>query len=222
MNLPSYFLKRPAIDESPEVISSFERLFTEQVTDANGSNIDYSLSTPKWQFLNYLCDTKKVVMHGSGDPAIAEFEPRQSNDVVEFGDQRAVYAASDGIWASFYAILDRDRYVRSLNNACVKAVVDEGEVESFYYFSINDDALPHEPWRAGTVYVLPKATFQGEPTKPGRKSAQWRSAVAVKPLAKISIAPEDFPFLDQIRGHDMETVMRRSEENPNGFPWLDD
>lgn len=222
MTLPSYFLKRPEIDDSPEVISSFERLFTEQVADVNGSNIDYSLSTPKWQFLNYLCDTQDVVVHGSGDPAIADFEPRQSNDVVEFGDQRAVYAASDGIWASFYAILDRDRYVRSLNNACVKAIVAEGEIESFYYFSINDDALPHEPWRIGTVYVLPKATFQGEPTKSGRNSAQWRSAVAVKPLAKISIGPEDFPFLDQIRGHDMETVVRRSEENPNGFPWLDD
>jgi hypothetical protein len=116
----------------------------------------------------------------------------------------------------------RDRYVRSLNNPCVKTVVAEGEVESFYYFSINDDALPHEPWRIGTVYVLPKATCQGEPTKSGRKSAQWRSRVAVKPLAKISISPEHFPFLDQIRGHDMETVMRRSEENPNGFPWLDD
>ena len=83
MNLPSYFLKSPEIDDSPEVISSFERLFTEQVSDANGSHIDYSLSTPKWLFLNYLCDTKEVVMHGSGDPAIAEFEPRQSNEVVD-------------------------------------------------------------------------------------------------------------------------------------------
>ena len=222
MTLPPYFLKCPKFDASPEVISSFERLFAEQTLDASGSHIDYSLSTPKWQFLSYLCDTKNVVMHGSGDSAITEFEPRQSNDVAEFGDQRAVYAASDGIWASFYAILDRDRYVRSLNNACVKIVDADGEIETAYYFSINDDALPHEPWRIGTVYILPKETFEGEPTKPGRKSAQWRSPIAVKPLAKISISPTDFPFLDQIRGHDMEPVIKRAEENPDGFPWLDD
>jgi hypothetical protein len=31
----------------------------------------------------------------------------------------------------------------------------------------------------------------------------------------------DFPFLDQMRGHDDETVWRRAKAAPDGFPWLD-
>ncbi len=222
MNLPSYYLKRPTLDLTNEITSSFEDLFTEQVVNAGGELIEYSLSAPKWQFLNYLCDSKEVVMHGSGNSTISEFEPRQSTDVKEFGDQRAVYAASDGIWASFYAILDRYRYVRSLSNACIRFINSGGQTNSYYYFSINDDALPHEPWRTGTIYILPRQTFEKESAPKGRESTQWRSFFPVKPLAKVSVGPEDFPFLEQIRGHDMETILRRSKENPDGFPWLED
>lgn len=222
MNLPTYYLRRPAFDLTNEITASFEELFTELILSANGDLVDYSLSAPKWQFLNYLSDTKAVVMHGSGDSTISEFEPRQSNDVKEFGDQRAVYAASDGIWASFYAILDRDRYVRSLINTCNRYVGPYGQADSYYFFSINDDALPHRPWRTGTVYILPRQTFEMEPALEGREATQWRSFSPVKPLAKVSIRPEEFQFLDHIRGHDLPTIQRRVKENPNGFPWLED
>jgi len=222
MKLPTYLLRRPPFDLSDEIVTSFEELFAEQVLAADGESIDYPLPTPKWQFLNYLCESKEIVVHGSGNSAINEFEPRQSNDAVEFGNQQAVYAASDGIWASYYAILDRDRYVRSLVNTCQRIVDPDGEKKSYYYFSINEDALPHNPWRTGTIYILPRRTFERESAPEGRESAQWRSFSAVKPLAKISVRPEDFPFLGQIRGHDMPTVMRRSEKNPDGFPWLED
>lgn len=160
-------------------------------------------------------------MHGSGNPDIHVFERRKSNDAKEFGDQQAVYAASDGIWAAYYAILDRDRYVRSLVNTCQKVDLPDGGTESVYYFSINDDALPKNPWRTGTIYILPRATFEKESAEPGRKSAQWRSFDPVRPFAKISIEPQDFPFLDQIRGHDTDTVIERSKDDPDGFPWLD-
>jgi hypothetical protein len=222
MNLPSYLLTRPDIDDSEATLTSFDQLFERQVVGASGEPIEYSLSTPKWQFLNYLCDFKDVVVHGSGNPDIDVFEPRKSNDAKEFGDQQAVYAASDGIWAAYYAILDRDRYVRSLVNTCQKVDLPDGGVESVYYFSINDDSLPKNPWRTGTIYILPRATFENEPAEPGRKSAQWRSFDPVRPFAEISIEPQDFPFLDQIHGHDTENVIRRSKDDPDGFPWIDE
>jgi len=222
MKLPSYLLRCPETDNSPATTSAFDHLFDSQIRTASGGFVEYSLATPKWQFLNYLCESKDIVVHGSGNPDIELFEPRQSNDSNEFGDQQAVYAASDGIWASYYAILDRDRYVRSLVNTCQKIERPDGGTESVYYFSINDDALPNKPWRDGTIYVLPRATFENEPAKPGRTSAQWRSFELVRPLAKMTITPQEFPFLGQIRGHDTARVMKLSQENPDGFPWLDD
>jgi hypothetical protein len=222
MILPSYLLTRPEIDDSQATTDSFDQLFERQVSSATGESIDYSLAVPKWQFLNYLCDSKEVVVHGSGKPDIEVFEPRKSNDSTKFGDQQAVYASSDGIWASYYAILDRDRYVRSLVNTCQKIDLPDGEFETVYYFSINDDALPTKPWRNGTIYILPRSSFENESGAPGRTSAQWRSFDPVRPLAKISLGPQDFPFLEQIRGHDVETAMKRSQEDPDGFPWIDD
>jgi hypothetical protein len=181
---------------------------------------------PKWQFLCHLTDRHEVLVHGSGDPHISEFEPRQSNDALEFGNQRAVYAASDGIWAMYYAVLDRERYVRSLVNACVRVNEPGRGTESRYYFSINGDALPHNPWQPGFVYILPRDGFERQP--PHRTASgefevpQWRSFDPVKPLAKLSVQPSDFPFLARVQGHDPKTVRERARDNPAGFPWLDE
>jgi hypothetical protein len=35
------------------------------------------------------------------------------------------------------------------------------------------------------------------------------------------VAPDDFPFLDKIHGHNDEKLIQLSSANPNGFPWLD-
>ncbi len=171
--------------------------------------------------MNYLGESKDVVFHGSSASEIVEFELRKSTDIDEFGDQKAVYAASDAIWAEFFAILDRDRYIRSLNNTCIRARNSHGKIESLYFFSVNDDALPHQPWRSGTLYILPRNTFEPQTNDPNYGTAQWRSLRPVKPLAKITIEPADFPFLEQIRGHDPETLITRANADPAGFPWLD-
>lgn len=47
------------------------------------------------------------MLHGTGEPDIALFEPRQPEDLSEFGGRRAVFAAMDGIWPMYFAILDR-------------------------------------------------------------------------------------------------------------------
>jgi hypothetical protein len=146
--------------------------------------------------------------------------------VDEFGNRTAVYAASDGIWAMFFAIVDRERYVRSLNNACFRVIREDGSrTEPYYFFSINGDALPHDPWRKGTIYLLPRDTFEQQPPRLSRghmaETQQWASLVAVKPIAKVAVGPEDFPFLSQIYPHDPAVVLERARNNPEGFPWLD-
>ena len=89
MQQPSYFLQPPFGASAPEVVDSFESLFAEQILGADGTLIEYTLPAPKWQFLNYLGDTKDIVMHGGGVSAISEFQPRQSDDAKEFAQLRA-------------------------------------------------------------------------------------------------------------------------------------
>ncbi len=86
MNHPSHFLKLPEIDHSSEEIDAFEHLYTDRIQCAEGGLVEYPLDTPKWQFLNYLGESKDVVFHGSGVSQIREFEPRKSDDADEFGD----------------------------------------------------------------------------------------------------------------------------------------
>ena len=222
----SYWLRRPEQLETSETRASFEHLYEAQVTPATGAFIDYTLSVPKWQFLNYLTDHKEILLHGSRDPDIGAFEPRQATDAYAFGNQRAVYAASDGLWALYYALINTHKHKGiSRLNACFRCERSGGLGEPYYFFSLNFEVLADEPWRPGVVYLLPRETFVQEPPKVWRgtmtRSAQWASPVAVGPLAKLRVEPEDFPFLSEVRGHDKEAVARQAREDPEGFPWLE-
>ena len=227
MQLSPYFLPRPPLAADAATRAAFEALYATAVAPGTGAAIRYTLAAPKWQFLCWLADHKSILLHGSGNPDIGEFEPRQSNDIVEFGNRRAVYAASDGIWPIYFAIVDRERYVRSLTNACFRLVDAAGtRTGPFYFFSINGDALPHQPWRQGTIYLLPRAPFAPQPLVPRGDAqaeiAQWASPVPVRPLAQLAVAPEDFPFLAQIHGHDPAVIRERAARDPDGFPWMDE
>jgi len=224
-SLPPYYLPLPSMDLDAETVGAFEALFAEAVE--RGGEIGYALAAPKWQFLQYLAQNKEIALHGSGNPDIEEFEPRQSNDIDEFGNRCAIYAASDGLWPMYFAILDRDQHPMSLVNGCFQVREASGELSvPFYFFSISRKALAQKPWREGMLYLLPRATFERQPPLQAQGMevhvAQWASLVPVKPLAKLRVAPEDFPFLAQIRGHDETVLTERARANPDGFPWLDE
>ncbi|MEU3889108.1 hypothetical protein [Streptomyces sp. NPDC029041] len=224
MKLPAYWMTRPAPPPDPTTSSSFDRLLQQALADGPGEPIDYRLDAPKWQFLCHAADRGELLLHGSGDPAIGRFEPRQPDDSSEFGNRRAVFAAGDGLWPMYYAILNRDHHPMSLINGCARfADGDERLGEPHYYFSISAPALKQRPWRPGTVYLLPAGTFELQPRirvgKVSVQPAQWASSLPVRPVAKLAVQPEDFPFLDRIRGHDDDRVRARAAADPDGFPW---
>jgi hypothetical protein len=207
MQLPDYWLQRPPGDIDDATRRAFDELLDAALASGGSPVIDYRLSAPRWQFLCHVADHHGLALHGSGNSEIARFEPRQANDLNEFGRQRAVYAASDGLWAMFFAIVDRDRFSLSVANACVRLADAAGRFsDPYYYFSVSQAALPHRPWRNGTVYLLPPTTFAQQPPMAFGGSqvhiAQLASLEAVVPLARLAVAPEDFPFLQQTRGHD--------------------
>ena len=226
MILPDYWLKRPSEGLDERAQSAFDELLKTTLSTGGCLTIHYTLPWPKWQFLCYLADHHDIAMHGSGDPNIALFEPRQSNDLNDFGNQKAIYAASDGLWAMFFAVVDRER-VMSIVNACVRLEEDTGAVQGpLYVFSVSQSALAGQPWRTGTVYLLPRVTFTTQPPMVSDSGkvhiAQLASFVPVQPLAKLTVSPEDFPFLSQIRGHEDQRLQEYATALQTGTPWPSD
>ena len=157
---------------------------------------------------------------------IESFEPRQPIDFAPFGDQKAVFATSDPVWAMFYAIVDRDRYEITLNNGCILVLDSNGRAGTpHYYFSISRYALKERPWREGYVYFLPADTFVEQPAgEYGGNTArvpQLASAVPVTPFARLRVVPGDFPFLAQIRGHEDERLAEYAQAVMTAGAWPD-
>lgn len=226
MNLPDYWMTRPKADFDEETRTAFDELLASTLSLGGCPTIQFSLSSAKWQFLCHVADHHDIALHGSGDPDIALFEPRQANDLTEFGAQKAVYAASDGLWAMFFAIVDRER-VSSITNACVRVEDPTGAIHGpFYVFSVSQSALPDQPWRTGTVYLLPRKTFMTQAPMEADSNrvhiAQLASLEPVQPLAKLTVLPTDFPFLAQIRGHDDQRLQEYATALQTGAPWPDE
>jgi hypothetical protein len=222
MQMPAYWSRRPGPAPDAATRAAFDRLLA--AAPAAGGEIDYRLDAPKWQFLCHVADRGDLVLHGSGDPGIACFEPRQSNDIAEFGNRAAVYAAADGLWPMYFAILDRPRHPMSLNNSCMRVEQPDGTLsEPYYFFSVNAEVLAEDQFRRGTVYLLPAAGFEREPPydEGGLRvhTAQAASLEPVVPLARLAVEKADFPL--PIRGHDHATLVARAAADPHGFPWLD-
>lgn len=219
MELPTYWLRRPEID-GPLPISDWERQCQAALVSGEAHP-----QAPVWAFLCWLCEEKGYLTHGTGQADLAELTPRQSNDVGLFGNRRAVYASSDAIWAMFFAVMDRPRVPMGVVNSAI-TLERGGTPEPLYFFGATRQALAQRPFRAGWVYLLPSETFECEP---GGTVAGWpyrshhcASLEAVRPLFRVRVQPEDFPFLAAIHAYDEEALNRRSQQRPDGFPWIAD
>jgi hypothetical protein len=224
MILPDYWLPRPDVPLDPDLLESFDLLWARTLSSDENPWIEYDLPAPKWAFLNHVADRYNLALHGSGNPGITVFEPRHPVDLAAFGNQKAVFAAADGIWAMFFAIVDRERYGMSVNNACIRLVDGSHKSSDAYYlFSVSRKALVQRPWRKGVVFLLPRGTFLSQPPilmdEVEIQIPQLASPVPVIPLARIAVEPDDFPFLEQIRGHDDARLQEYADAMQTGGPW---
>jgi hypothetical protein len=228
--LPDYWVERPSLSLNPSTNAAIGELLSvaddgaDRPLDINAFLGGYSDIDP-WKFLCGVAERRRVAFHGTGDGGIESFEPRQPVDLAPFGDQEAVFATSDPIWAMFYAIVDRGRYEITLNNGCIVLLDSSGPGVPYYYFSISRHVLRRRPWRRGYVYLLPAETFVEQP--PGiygghaARIPQLASPVPVAPVARLRVSPRDFPFLDQIRGHEDERLAEYAQAVMAAAPWPD-
>ncbi|MFC2065320.1 hypothetical protein ACFLXB_09530 [Chloroflexota bacterium] len=222
MDPTSFLLPRPPFDLTDDKRKAFDDLFA---STPEGSSIDYHLPYPKWEFLSYLCESQELVLHGSQNLEISTVEPRQAIDIKEFSNQKAIYATTDGIWVIYFSIPDRQKYRDlSLFNSCLQAQISEDQFsDPLYFFSITHSVLVKQPWCDGAVYILPRQTFEQEAPQQAQGFTvvfpHWISTQAVEPLAKLKVSQEDFPFIEQIHGHDDEILEKLAVKDPAGFPW---
>jgi hypothetical protein len=178
-------LRHPAMDA--DVRSAFDGLLART---PEGGEVDYDLPQPKWWFLHHLV-THGFVLHGSNESAIDTFETRPNFDAHNERRVDAVFASDDAVWPLYFAVVNRP-VAQSYINWCEHP----GNGTSRYLFSIGSDPRNGASWTTGTIYVLPRDTFEPTP-----ETRELTSLVPVRPRARLSVKPEDFPFKAETRGH---------------------
>jgi hypothetical protein len=176
MTLPDFYLERPAGPDEATA-AAFGRLWRSHLS-AGGGPLDYPLAAPRWQFLCWLADTQDVLLHGSGSPNVTKLEPRKSDDVGEFGARIAVYAASDGLWAMYFAVVDR-RQVSSLVKACIRLPTSDASRPRTYYYG-----RPGSPARGDGVAVRLRLRAAPGRLRTGTRRARLRIASGRYPVGE--------------------------------------
>jgi hypothetical protein len=146
-----------------------------------------------------------VLFHGSQRGGIEELRiERETGDSTAYGRQEAVFATDDPVWAMWFALLARGPGFRSTRNGVWSIRGHRG-----YFFSVDSDDA--EVLTDGWLYVLPRDGFTPEPAVAVvLQSGQWVSHKPVKPLARLAVAPSDFPFADIVGRHSSGDSMVRT------------
>jgi hypothetical protein len=184
---------------------------------------DAAVGTPlaKIDFLRWLTARRDVLFHGSARSDLEALEPiRLSRDTTEFGNQQAVYATDDPVWAIYFAILRRDSPFGTRNASM--GVAGSDVYPRWYTFSLLPPIDLPARFGPGSLYVLPRAPFRSEPPQLGLiDTAQWVSTESVRPLARLDVGPGDFPFLRLVGPYSerepmLLTMLRTAARNLTG------
>jgi hypothetical protein len=208
---PDVHLLAPEVALDDDKRQYFEHLY--QTALASQSKlVEYTCVHPKHEFFYYLVTHHTVILHGSTNSAIDLFQPRRfSLDTNAHGSLPAVYATTDPIWPMYFAILDWRVYRGSSRNGVQLVQDTRGAIRKAYHFSLNHNMLPLRPWTNGVIYILPRMTFEQLRDDDGELTEEWASYAPVAPLARLPIIPDDFPFLNDIRGHDDSAILRLND-----------
>jgi hypothetical protein len=202
----------PPFRLTPEKQAAFQSLLDETLARSGGGAFDYNLPYPKYEFVQYAMAQEVFIFHGSNNRAIEVFSPTRTSvelyDRRGIGNQQAVYGTHDGLWSMFFAVVDRPRLRGSIRNGVTYFHNRAGEQLAVYNFSINQEQLPEKPWTAGALYFLPRSSFERQMLGEQAYANEWTCPNEVRPLARLDVDPEDFPFLDQISGHDDGLLLR--------------
>jgi hypothetical protein len=200
-------IRRRVPTQSGASAKAFDSLLADARTAGPNTLIDYDLPYPKADFLNALCDHRGLVAHGSRNPGLEVLHPiRETTDAGGFGSRELAFASPDAMWAMWFAILDKSRMGGVTKNACIGVRVLRRRTYKLYYFALPEHVLSDGgPFGPGTVYLLPAEAFPERDISLNLGFArlsieQWGSSEPVTPVARLSVASSDFPYLSRVQG----------------------
>jgi hypothetical protein len=166
--------------------AAFDRLLA---ATPDGGVVEYGLSQPKWWFLHHAVRSG-LLLHGTNEDGLEVLGTRAQEDAYG-APVEAVFASDDAIWPLYFAVVRREALRYGYINWAVHV-----RDSSRYVFSIGADPAASDSWTDGTIYLLPGESF----CRTG-SSSELVSETAVRPRARLAVAPEDFPFRGQTIEH---------------------
>lgn len=164
----------------------------DEAADALVRGEPVALPEQRLDFLRWLGGERDVVFHGSPrNDLVALSTERKSRDATAWGNQQAVYASSDPVWAIYFAVLRRDNGWRGTRNGSMGV-----GGRRYYFFVHNRGSQSPDRFGPGSLYILPSDSFAAEQWL--GDTAHLVSDVPVRPLARIDVTPADSPFRDRI------------------------
>jgi hypothetical protein len=208
-------LLAPPLDLRADEAARYAALLTAIERDPDGGWLELE-EPPRWRFVEWLTREERVVFHGSPRPDIEVFAPVRSSvelmDQAGTGNRAAVYGTTFGLWAMWFAVIDRSALTGSIRNGVLRWSDRGGRELDVYHFSVHHDHVGGDIWRPGTLYLLPRDTFRPNSLFPGGPAAsEWASPQAVRPLKRLAVEPGDFPFLSRVGGHDDTELIHAGE-----------
>lgn len=195
-------IRREVLMPPEEQRRAFDALLNQALAQDNPL-IEYLLPYPKSAFLSYICDWRGLVAHGSPRQDLETLLPiRLTSDRHEFGNRKQIFCSPDGIWALWFAILDKSQ-IRLTENGCVRQGRG-GRRFKYYHFSLPAENAADPPFTDGMIYLARVEDFPDRRPLPAlewfdAEVEEWGSTLEVFPLARMTVSPEDFPYLDKVQ-----------------------
>ena len=182
----------------PAVALETEAAFT-AAADALLAGETADVPEPRLEFLRWLAMNRPVAFHGSPRDDLTELSTeRHSWDATAWGNQQAVYASTDPVWAIYFACLRRDAGWTGTRNGSM-GQAGGPLYPRRYFFLHNRGSDSPDRFGPGSLYLLsPKTFVADEPLAGSIDTAHLVSLEPVRPLARLDVTPEDFPFRDRI------------------------
>jgi hypothetical protein len=173
----------------------------------DGRTLELDDRWPKWRFVEWLSRQGQFIFHGSPLADLDSFLPRRNSvEIMDHGgtgNRAAVYGTPFGLWAMWFAVIDRTKLKGSIRNGVMSWPDRWGDPVDLYRFTVHKDFVGGDIWRTGTLYLFSRADFEPIPFYPGGPASnEWASTSELGPLARLTIDPGDFPFLNQVGSHD--------------------
>ena len=155
---------------------------------------------PRLDFLRWLAENRDVVFHGSPRADLRELSTeRRSRDASAWGNQQAVYASTDPVWSIYFACLRRDQGWTGTRNRSMGHAGGPLYPRHYVFLHHRGSASP-DRFGPGSLYLLPRSSFVADKPLAGAiDTAHLVSREPVRPLARLDVTPDDFPFRNRVR-----------------------